>query len=68
MYMQESHREHCSGSVVKCLTREQKVACSIGSPAALGCVLEQDTFNPCLVLVQPRKTCLDITEKLLTGM
>ena len=24
-------------------------------------------INPCLVLVQPKKTCLDITEKLLTG-
>ena len=24
-------------------------------------------INPCLVLVQPRKTCPDITEKLLTG-
>ena len=24
-------------------------------------------FNPSLVLVQPKKTCLDITERLLTG-
>ena len=24
-------------------------------------------INPCLVLVQPRKTCPNITEKLLTG-
>ena len=25
-------------------------------------------INPCLILVQPRKTCPEITEKLLTGM
>ena len=31
---------------------------------SLCCVLEQDTFH-CLVLVQPRKTCPDMTEKLL---
>ena len=30
------------------------------------CFLEQDTIC-CLVLVQPRKTCPDITEKLFTG-
>ena len=35
------------------------------SPEALCCVLEQDFL--CLVLVQPRKTCPDMTEKLLTG-
>ena len=32
------------------------------SPASLHCVLEQG-----LVLVQPRKTCPDVTERLLTG-
>ena len=37
------------------------------SQASLHCVLEQD-INPCLVLVQPRKRCPNITEKLLTGM
>ena len=31
------------------------------------CVLEQDTFILVLVLVQPRKTRPDISEKLLTG-
>ena len=30
-------------------------------------VLEQDTFYPSLVLVQPRKTCPYITERLLMG-
>ena len=34
---------------------------------ALCCVLEQDTFILVLVLVQPRKTRPDISEKLLTG-
>ena len=34
---------------------------------ALSCVLEQDTFILVLVLVQPRKTRPDISEKLLTG-
>ena len=37
------------------------------SSLSLHCVLEQDIYiNPCLVLVQPRKTHPDITEKLLT--
>ena len=35
-------------------------------PASLPCVLEQDPLtNPCLVLGQPRKTRLDITEKIV---
>ena len=34
---------------------------------SLCCVFEQDTYYPCLELVQPRKTRPDITEKLLTG-
>ena len=34
--------------------------------ASLGCVLEQDSLILALVLVQPRKTCPNITEKLLT--
>ena len=32
----------------------------------LCCVLEQD-INPCIVLVQPRKTHSDMTEKLFAG-
>ena len=37
---------------------------------ALCCVIEQDTLNsvyPSLVLVQPRKTCPCLTERLLMG-
>ena len=34
---------------------------------ALRCVLEQDTFILVLVMIQPRKTRPDISEKLLTG-
>ena len=42
------------------------VQCNL-SPASLCCVLEQDTFNPRLVLVHPRKTRPNINEILLTG-
>ena len=51
------------GSVVECLTGDQRVAgsCLIGATAHI---------NPCLVLVQPRNTSRetrpDITEKVLT--
>ena len=34
---------------------------------ALCCVLEQETFILVLVLVEPRKTRPDISEKMLTG-
>ena len=37
------------------------------SPASLSCVLEQDTFYTCLVLVQPRKTRPNVTARLLNG-
>ena len=30
--------------------------------------LKEKLIKPCLLLVQPRKTCPDITETLLTGM
>ena len=33
---------------------------------SLSCVLEQDTFFCCLVLVRPRKTHSDMTEKMMT--
>ena len=52
--------EH-SGSVVEPLTRDQR---------AMGLSLTGVTarrINPYLVLIQPRKTRPDITEKLLTG-
>ena len=47
------------GSVVECLTQDRGVVSSL---VALHCVIEQDTF-----LVQPRKTCPDMIEKVLTG-
>ena len=56
--------------MVECITRDRGVAGS-SLPMSLHCVPEQDIIIilPCLVLVQPRKTRLDIpvTEKLLTG-
>ena len=39
----------------------------LASQVSLHCVLEQD-INPSLVLVQPRKTCPYITERLLMGL
>ena len=57
--------EH-SGSVVECLIWDRGVAgLSLTSATAL-CPWTRH-INPCLVLVQPRKTHPDITEKLLTG-
>ena len=51
-----------SGSVVQCLTRDRRVRVG-ASTASLPCVLE-----PSLVLVQPRKTRPEVTERLLTEM
>ena len=58
--------EH-SGSVVECLTRDRGFAGSslIGVTALCSSARH---IKPCLVLVQPRKTRPDITEKMLTGM
>ena len=47
------------GSVVDCLTRDRGAAGSNLTSVTALC--------PCLVLVQPRKTSADITEKPLTG-
>ena len=56
-----------SGSILECLTRDQSKRLLVrASPASLFCVLEQD-INPCLVLVQPRTTRPDITEKCSLG-
>ena len=38
----------------------------IASPPSLRCILEQCTFVLALVLVQPRKTRAEVTERLLT--
>ena len=59
-----SHWER-SGSVVECLTRDRGAASSEPSPMSLRCVSKN--IDPSLVLVQPRKTCPFITERLLMG-
>ena len=53
----------CSGSDGRALGLQVRDSPPVES---LSCVLGQDTFLY-LALVQPRKTCLDLTEKLLTG-
>ena len=55
-----------SGSVVECLTRDRGAAgSSLFSVTAL--CHQARHINPSLVLVQPRKTCPFITERLLMG-
>ena len=52
--------------MVECLTRERGVASSSLTVVVLcSCA---GHINPCLVLVQPRKTRPDIAKKLLAGM
>ena len=53
------------GSVVECLTRDPRVVGSSLTKAHWHCIV---SLILCLVLVQPRKTGPDMTEKLLTGM
>ena len=57
-----SDREH-SGSVVECLTRDQRAMGS--SLTGITALCPGARINLCLVLVQPRKTCPFITETLL---
>ena len=61
-----SNCEERGGSVVECLTQDRGVA---GSSLTGGTALcsRARHFIICLVLVQPRKTPSNITEKLLTG-
>ena len=55
-----------SGSVVDCLTRDLRaVDSSLTMVTALRPLAR--LIYPCLVLVQPRKTRPDVTERLLTG-
>ena len=55
-----------SGSVVECLTRDRGAAgSSLTGVTALWSLSKN--IDPILVLVQPRKTCPFITERLLTG-
>ena len=55
-----------SGSVVECLTVDRRATGSSLNGVTVLCPLSKH-INPSLVLVQPRKTCPDITEKLVTG-
>ena len=57
--------EH-SGSVEECFTQDRKAAGSSLTGVTALCPWERH-INTCLVLVQPRKTRPDITERLLTG-
>ena len=62
LYVHSSHFHwERSGSVVECLTRDQE-------PHRCHCAVSlSKTHYPSLVLVQPRKTCPYITERLLMG-
>ena len=59
-------RRERSGSVVECLTRDRGAAGSNLTSVTALCPLTRH-INPSLVLVQPRKTCPYITERLLMG-
>ena len=64
VYYIDQPGEH-SGSVVESLTRDQRdLGLSLTRVSVL-CPCGR-YIKPSLVLVQPRKTCPDITEKLLT--
>ena len=53
-------------TVIECLCQDERVARSSLNRVTALCP-ESRHINPCLVMVQPRKTSPDITEKLLTG-
>ena len=55
-----------SGSVVECLTRDRRVAGSSLTGVTALWFLARHIY-PTLVLVQPRKTCPCLTERLLMG-
>ena len=55
-----------SGSVVECLTRDQRAAGSSLTGVTALWSLSKNIY-PSLVLVQPRKTCPCLTENLLMG-
>ena len=52
-------------AVVECLTQDRGAAGSSLTSVAVLCPLARH-FYPCLVLLQPRNTCTNITEKVLT--
>ena len=55
-----------SGLVVECLTQDRRAAGSSLTGVTAICPSARHV-NPCFVLVQPRKTHPDISERLLTG-
>ena len=58
----------CNGAVVEFLIDLRPRGCGFEPHQRLCiCVLKQDTLILASILVQPRKTRPDITEKLLTG-
>ena len=63
--LQDGNREH-SGSMVVCLTRDRGAAGSSLTGVTALCPWARH-INRSLVLVQPRKTCHYITERLLLG-
>ena len=67
MFLNAFLKEEHSSLVVECLTQDQGVADSSLARGTVLCPLAIH-FILCLVLVQPRKTHPDMTEKLLTGM
>ena len=58
-------KRECSGSVLEFLTRDREAAGSSIIGVTELCLSKN--INPSLVLVQPRKTCPFITERLLMG-
>ena len=56
----------CSGSVVECLTGDRGTGGSSLTGATVLCPWARH-INPSLALVQPRKTCPFISERLLIG-
>ena len=55
--------------LVECYTRNRRFAGSCLAPGGVTVLCHWARhFIHCLVLVQPRKTCPNMTEKLLTGM
>ena len=53
--------------MVECLTLDQRTASSSLTGVTVLCACARH-INPSLVLVQPGKTCPDVTERLSTGM
>ena len=66
LYRYLTFQRERSGSVVQCLTRDRGAAGSSLTGVTALCPWARH-IHPSLVLVQPRKTCPYITERLLMG-